>query len=48
MGRWRKLHDDELYDLYCSSRKVCRLLVGKPEGRDYWVGQDVSGCVTLG
>jgi hypothetical protein len=55
-GAWRKLHNEELNDLYCSptivrviksrrmkwagnvalmgeGRDVCRLLVGKPEGK---------------
>ena len=55
-GEWRKLHNEELNDLYCSqnifrviksirmrwaghvarmgdSRGVCRVLVGKPEGK---------------
>jgi hypothetical protein len=44
-GEWRKLHDEELRDLYsspsiiepCSTngqkRNVYRLLVGKPEGK---------------
>jgi hypothetical protein len=55
-GEWRKLHNDELNDLYCSPdivlviisrrirwaghvarmgerRGVCRVLVGKPEGK---------------
>jgi hypothetical protein len=56
MGRWRKLHNEELHNLYSSpsiiriiklrrmrwqdmwhewgeKRNVCRLLVGKPEGK---------------
>jgi hypothetical protein len=55
-GGWRKLHNEELHNLYCSlnitriiksmmirwvghlarmeeKRNVCRLLVGKPEGK---------------
>ena len=55
-GEWRRLHNEELNDLYCSlnkvrviklrrmrwaghvarmgvEREVCRVLVGKPEGR---------------
>jgi hypothetical protein len=54
-GEWRKLHNEELHDLYCSptivvvmksrmkwaghvarmveGRGVCRVLVGKPEGK---------------
>jgi hypothetical protein len=44
-GEWRKLHNKELHDLYSSpsiirimyhelgKRNVCRLLVGKPDGK---------------
>jgi hypothetical protein len=42
MGRWRKLHNEELHDLYSlpsiirimkCRRNMCKLLVGKPEGK---------------
>jgi hypothetical protein len=38
MGEWRKLHNEELHDLYCSPSviriiKSRRLLVGKLEGK---------------
>jgi hypothetical protein len=60
-GKWRKLHNEELNDLYSSSgiikiinarmrlvghvagmgekRNAYRLLVGKPEGRNYFSGE---------
>jgi hypothetical protein len=63
-GGWRKLHNEELHNLYsspsiirmvkedemgrvCSTnegkRNVHRVSVGKPEYRDHWEGQDISG-----
>jgi hypothetical protein len=48
MGEWRKLHNEELHDLYFlpsvitiiksgRMRWACRLLVGKPEGKSQLV-----------
>jgi hypothetical protein len=65
-GGWRKLHNEELRDLYSSpslirmmksrrkrraghvvrmgeKRNAYRLLVGKPEGKNQQVNQDVGG-----
>jgi hypothetical protein len=63
-GGWRKLHNEELHNLYSSpsilrtvkegemgrvcsmnggKRNAYRVSVGKPEDRDHWEGQDVSG-----
>jgi hypothetical protein len=62
-GQWRKLHYEELHNLYPSpslikvikSRKMrwaghiarmgnaYRILVGKAEGKNHWVDQDVGG-----
>jgi hypothetical protein len=69
-GEWRKLHNEELHDRYCTpnivrvikSRRmrwaghvarlgegidVCRVLVGKPEGRNHWGDPDVDGRIIL-
>jgi hypothetical protein len=69
-GEWRKLHNEELNDLYSlpnivrvvksrqmrlaghmarmgKERGVHRVLVGKPEERDHWGGQDVDGRIIL-
>jgi hypothetical protein len=65
-GEWRKLHNEELYNLYSfpdvimqvksrrmrwaghvarmgEERKVYKVLVGKPEGRNHLEDQDVDG-----
>jgi hypothetical protein len=65
---WRKLHNEELHNLYSSpsiirmiksrrmrwaghvacmreARNACRILVGKPEGKNHWEDQDVCVCV---
>ena len=69
-GQWRKLHNEELNDLYSSpnivrviksrrrrqarhvarmeeGRGVHKVLVGKPEGKNYWGDQDVDGRIIL-
>jgi len=70
-GEWRRLHNEELNDLYSSpnilrvmkSRRmrwaghvarvgeekgVYRVLLGKPEGGDYWGDLGVDGWIILG
>jgi hypothetical protein len=70
-GEWRRLHNEELNDLYYSpnivrviksrrmrwaghvarmseERGVYRVLVGKPEGKDYWGDQGVDVWIILG
>ena len=70
-GEWRRLHNEELNDLYSSpsivreiksrgmrwaghvarmgeERKVYRVLVGKPEGRNHWGDLGVDGWKILG
>jgi len=70
-GEWRRLHNEELNDLYSSpnivrviksrrmrwaghvarmgeERGACRVLVGKPEGRNRWEDLDVDGWIILG
>jgi hypothetical protein len=64
-GEWRKLHSEELHNLYSSpdikqvksrrmrwagyvarmgeERKVYKVLVGKPEGKNHWEDQGVGG-----
>jgi hypothetical protein len=65
-GEWRKLHSEELHNLYSSpdimrqikssqmrwaghvarmgeQRKVCKVLAGKPEGRDHSEDEGVGG-----
>jgi len=67
-GEWRKLHNGELNDLYCSPniirviksrrmrlaghvenmgarRCVCRVLVGKPEGKNHLEDPGIDGRV---
>ena len=69
-GESRKLHNEELNDLYSSpnivrvikskrmrwtghvarmeeGRGVQKVLVGKPEGKNYWGDQDVDGRIIL-
>ena len=69
-GEWRKLHNEELNDLYSlpnivrvvksrrmrwaghvarkgEDRGVHRVLVGKPEGKNYWGDQGVDGRIIL-
>jgi hypothetical protein len=61
MGKWRKLHNEELHNIYSSpdiirqvrwarhvagmgrERKVHKVLVGKPKGRDHSEDQGVAG-----
>ena len=68
--QWRKLHNEELNDLYCSPnifrviksrrkrmaghvarmgerRCVCRVLVGKPEGKNHFGDPGVDGRTIL-
>ena len=70
-GDWRRLHNEELNDLYCSpnivrvikwrrmrwaghvarmgeERGVCRVLVGKPEGKRPLGRLGVGGWIRLG
>jgi len=65
-GEWRRLHNEDLNDLYCSpnivrviksrrmrwvghvahmveERGVCRVFVGKPEGKSHWGDLGVDG-----
>jgi len=68
-GDWRKLHNEELNDLYSSpnivqvlksrigwvglvarmgkKRSVCRVLVGKPEGKNHLEYPGVDGRIIL-
>jgi len=68
-GEWRKLHNEELNDLYSSpnivqvlksrigwvglvahmgkKRSVCRVLVGKPEGKNHLEDPGVDGRIIL-
>ena len=68
---WRRLHNEELNDLYSSpnivrviksrrmrwaghvarmgeERGVCRVMVGKPGGRNHWGDLDVDRWIILG
>ena len=67
-AEWRRLHNEELNDLYSSpnivrvikcrrmwhvarigeERGVCRVLVGKPEGKNHWGDLGVDGWIILG
>ena len=67
---WRKLHNEELNDLYCSPniirviksrrmrwaghvarmgerRGLCRVLVGRPEGKSHLEEPDIDGSIIL-
>jgi hypothetical protein len=56
-GGWRKLHNEELHNLYSSPsiirliksrrRNACRILVGKPEGKRPLEDEDVRGWTIL-
>jgi len=69
-GEWRKLHNEELNDLYSSrsivrviksrrmrwvghvahmgdGRGLCRVMVGKPEGKDHLEDPGVDGRIIL-
>jgi hypothetical protein len=58
VGGWRKLHNEELHNLYCSpsivrviksrrGRSAYRILVGKPEGKRSLGRLDVGGRIIL-